>query len=98
MGPATQEGIRLRGGTGVLGALRQVGYLQNVSEEHRAPPDRLLLKSRDPCTHNPWHGAWPRVCPQYMLDESLSHRKTSDNTMGGRGKWYFFASSFMEYY
>lgn len=32
--PATQEGIRLRGGTGVLGALRQVGYLQNVSEEH----------------------------------------------------------------
>lgn len=31
-----------------------------------------------------------------MLDESLSHRKTSDNTMDGRGKWYFFASSFME--
>lgn len=34
MGPATQEGMRLRVGIGVCGAQRQTGYLLEVSEEH----------------------------------------------------------------
>lgn len=43
-------------GIGVCGAQRQTGYVHEVSEEHRAPPDKFLLISRDRVLTTPGMG------------------------------------------